>query len=933
MNAPPSATRHTDQKRAHPPLDDGLDQGIPSFSSSTPPLNAGHKHHLLPSGKYPMKPTLTDSESIFKMPPPFLSNLDHDESDTGDHTSLSASKDDVLTTSSSPIPHPNVATVDVTASNVIRSPTVVEASFLGKHRDTDEFATPRPTKRPNRMAAENGIVDQQHPDPGDDPLLLLQDHTYPTLIYNSGRPSSVTTSDSRISPGPDRPLKHPDSSPSVHDGSIRVGVLELPIHAEEPASTAGRARINSGRKPTRRDLDERDQLIASILRNSTFGLPESTSENEDRWHGYSSEVPRRNPERPNPTPRFDPVTTGKSLSAQIVADGIIKPAEVQVLFRIFFEKLNPSLAILDPTTHTAAFVLSRSPFLFTTICAISSRYYRERPQLYPVAMRFAEQSASKTLVSGQKTVEVVQAYILMCAYPIPTHLREDDRTQIYLSLAIKMAVELHLHLPAAGTSTDGERERDHLNKERTWLICFNMIQSGSIQFGWPSMAGENGGMRDLRGWYKLSKHNTTMDIHLTAYTQIRSIVSRFLANIPPNHETTNNKLDFLTVTTNSDEELLALEHETRELFKRESNNTDSACKYRCDFFFFLVNHSRLILFSFGYQQALIHGLKHGKTFSNQCYEAASKVLRIVIQDLAPSGWLMYSLDEHFVFISFAAAFLLRMLQSPFVSALNPTQSSTIIPLVTDLARVLESNKVVIDDQHSPRLYSRFLSGLIAKQVWTDNFLLPGFNASFSESAGGPTVDVRQWYIMNRGAVFPGVATDRDMTLVIDASQELHGANQKPNIALRPESSQSASGLHLQLMSDLSYDTGSAESRWSPQTTRFMSGEQIAIKTLRFNVNCGTDDRKSLKHAARELYAWSKCRHRNVQHLLGLVEFRDRIGMVSTWEDNGSLSEYLQRWPEANRVWLIHEYLDKLRGILALGGKPFYLVKYISTVTE
>ncbi|KAG8781498.1 hypothetical protein FRC12_021845 [Ceratobasidium sp. 428] len=73
--------------------------------------------------------------------------------------------------------------------------------------------------------------------------------------------------------------------------------------------------------------------------------------------------------------------------------------------------------------------------------------------------------------------------------------------------------------------------------------------------------------------------------------------------------------------------------------------------------------------------------------------------------------------------------------------------------------------------------------------------------------------------------------------------------------------------------------------------------------MRYSVASKTGNRKSLKHAALELYTWSKCRHPNVQPLLGLVEFRGQIGMVSTWEVNGNLSEHVRLRPNVDRCWL------------------------------
>ncbi|KAG9119693.1 Protein kinase, partial [Ceratobasidium sp. 392] len=91
--------------------------------------------------------------------------------------------------------------------------------------------------------------------------------------------------------------------------------------------------------------------------------------------------------------------------------------------------------------------------------------------------------------------------------------------------------------------------------------------------------------------------------------------------------------------------------------------------------------------------------------------------------------------------------------------------------------------------------------------------------------------------------------------------------------------------------------------------KLKNGTEVAIKTMRLLLN--GQDKKHIKHAARELYTWSKCRHRNVQRLLGLVEFRDQIGIVSVWETNGDLSSYIQRYPEANRYQISMQIAEGL----------------------
>ncbi|QRV95447.1 cytoplasmic tyrosine-protein kinase BMX [Ceratobasidium sp. AG-Ba] len=76
--------------------------------------------------------------------------------------------------------------------------------------------------------------------------------------------------------------------------------------------------------------------------------------------------------------------------------------------------------------------------------------------------------------------------------------------------------------------------------------------------------------------------------------------------------------------------------------------------------------------------------------------------------------------------------------------------------------------------------------------------------------------------------------------------------------------------------------------------------QVAIKTIHLYEDKEAKNQKVLKHTAHELYTWSKCRHINVEPLLGLILFRGQLGIVATWQINGNLPCYLQRHPEADR---------------------------------
>ncbi|KAG8714157.1 hypothetical protein FRC08_012297, partial [Ceratobasidium sp. 394] len=98
---------------------------------------------------------------------------------------------------------------------------------------------------------------------------------------------------------------------------------------------------------------------------------------------------------------------------------------------------------------------------------------------------------------------------------------------------------------------------------------------------------------------------------------------------------------------------------------------------------------------------------------------------------------------------------------------------------------------------------------------------------------------------------------------------------------------------------------------------------VAVKTMRFQIASSTEGHKSLKssnslkwmqRAARELHVWSKCQHPNVLPLLGVVVFKNQIGMVSKWMERGNLRWHINQNPDVNRCKLIEiaQYTDLKR---------------------
>lgn len=123
--------------------------------------------------------------------------------------------------------------------------------------------------------------------------------------------------------------------------------------------------------------------------------------------------------------------------------------------------------------------------------------------------------------------------------------------------------------------------------------------------------------------------------------------------------------------------------------------------------------------------------------------------------------------------------------------------------------------------------------------------------------------------------------------------------------------------------------------------RLKNGTEVAIKMWRFT-SITEDGKKNVKvsrcficallkyqgydsmiccrqRAMRELYNWSKANHENVHKLLGVIIFKERLGMVSKWMEPGNLREYMERNESVDRYHLVSGSIDIIRlRVLSLG---------------
>ncbi|GLB40175.1 putative fungal specific transcription factor [Lyophyllum shimeji] len=405
---------------------------------------------------------------------------------------------------------------------------------------------------------------------------------------------------------------------------------------------------------------------------------------------------------------------------QILTRGIITPEQAEELFQIYFDRMNLSVSLLDPVLYTATRTLYRSPFLFTVICAIASRFYSQRPGLYQQVMHYAQQAAAMALISGPKNVEMCQAYILLSLYPVPAKRWEDQRSWMYLGLAIRIATDLNLHLPNTAKPKNELHAREMLNRTRCWLNCFNLDRSTGSQYGKPPIISSADYMANhSENWWESSEYNMkNFDIQICAYNAELKVMAGFLAKIysDPDHPTGLNKnVDFEKIATETDDELKRLGTKWMAILET-TDMTDPQNRFRTGLLRLAYPYARLIALSYGFQHAFGKNNTDENPFLTRCLDAAFDVVLPVLDDLCvPSQkiYLRHGPEAQSVFITFASAFLVKLLQPKFNSYLTVEKRLEIREVVQRVVDLLSSPEIAIDDRHGPKLYAKFLKGLLA----------------------------------------------------------------------------------------------------------------------------------------------------------------------------------------------------------------------------
>ncbi|THH33350.1 hypothetical protein EUX98_g804 [Antrodiella citrinella] len=411
----------------------------------------------------------------------------------------------------------------------------------------------------------------------------------------------------------------------------------------------------------------------------------------------------------------------RQAAPDILLSGLVTCEDVGILFDLYFKWINPFIPVLDENIHTPAAVLGRCPFLFTVVCALASRYYDAKPEMYGVALHLAKAAAANAFLDGWKTIEMCQAYILLGAYIPPARRWEEDRYWFFTGIAFRLGIELNLNRMPTTMPTDERNERELLNRLRTWIICYIMDRCICVNLGKPFMVPEDEIIRSAATKFLGFKFQHAGDAYLVSLVEVLRIITRFAEVLGPvmdGHQDLSAMASGLHSSLKV--ELQSNTGNNRVLISRsenEVNRGEPAHVMQTALMHSVFQYCRLVIFSAGLQQVVKMGaLKDDTLFFTGCLQASSSVLNLMIDGLIPTGFIRHCPEQVFSLTAFATVVLLKCLRREFSTKLDLSQEDRIINLVKRLISLLDEDPDRADEQRITRRYSRFVQHILDAHI-------------------------------------------------------------------------------------------------------------------------------------------------------------------------------------------------------------------------
>ena len=206
--------------------------------------------------------------------------------------------------------------------------------------------------------------------------------------------------------------------------------------------------------------------------------------------------------------------------------------------------LNPYISHFDPSLHSFRYIQEKSSFLLSAILSAASKAFH--PPLHSQLQLHTEKLLGKAFCQGEKSIEVVQAILVITYWKEP----EEARTWLLVGYAIRMFIEMGWYKMQDQNSRPEESSEQELrelrNIERTWLVLFvydrRYVDCGcnhpdtnidfecslSSQMGKPWMIEQSDVVQDIDTWHTHELAVLGGDLLLVAFVRLRMMSSEML---------------------------------------------------------------------------------------------------------------------------------------------------------------------------------------------------------------------------------------------------------------------------------------------------------------------------------------------------------------------------------------------------------------------
>ncbi|QRW09698.1 Fungal Zn(2)-Cys(6) binuclear cluster domain [Ceratobasidium sp. AG-Ba] len=499
-------------------------------------------------------------------------------------------------------------------------------------------------------------------------------HTYTVQTKSPAGPSH-----SPVSAGPQsiREFAPILDSRAPRPSEIRTGSATSPTYAPgisaSPSLTV--SSTGDGKSASARD-DAKMYTLANIMSNKSPGSQP----------------------HPEPSPTSVSYTYGLSDIDRLedpVQAGFVTLDDVDNLFYSYFAHLNSIIGLLDPRLHTSTYVRQRSTVLFTTILAVSSKFFL--PHAHGRCHALSQSLIGRALAADMCNIEYIQALSLSTFYKDA----DDSSSWRKVGLAIRMAYELNLHeFRRGGTLSSEEIEaRKQLNRERTWIQLVLYDFTTASQRNKPNMIPDQD-IPDVEAWVKdHPRFPCYADAQLCGsmsflmvYRLIQATRTSMMTSKPGGFDPTIRHLFRMLDSTPKFWATL----------EDQSAGLAPVSKSIMRFYYFStqlsINELQMLALHSPTPDAAHVALM-------QCKDSATLVLKHVVEDMAPSGYIPYTQDGIAFATAYAGVWLYKHL-----SRFESVMASEIIGL---FRLVMEAcNAQSQNPKDIPSYFAKFFSHLV-----------------------------------------------------------------------------------------------------------------------------------------------------------------------------------------------------------------------------